>query len=279
MSCLYIIKQNLNNFTDGERKIADYILENKDDVINFSAQELADRVDGSAAGVVRFSKKLGFKGFTNLKVELAKDNEEFNNDFNEIIREDDDIKVMVKKAITANITTLEKTSRLINFDSLSEAIEILKNSKKKYIYGIGASGLVALDFQYKLLRIKKEAIYNLDSHIQLATASIIDKEDVAIGISYSGETREVTLAIDEAKRIGAKTIAITKMGRNNKLSNSADISLYIPNEEKEMRLGAISSRISALTLIDLLYLGIVKSDISSTREHLKETRILIKNLK
>lgn len=279
MSCLYIIKQNLNNFTDGERKIADYILENKDDVINFSAQELADRVDGSAAGVVRFSKKLGFKGFTNLKVELAKDNEEFNNDFNEIIREDDDIKVMVKKAITANITTLEKTSSLINFDSLSEAIEILKNSKKKYIYGIGASGLVALDFQYKLLRIKKEAIYNLDSHIQLATASIIDKEDVAIGISYSGETREVTLAIDEAKRIGAKTIAITKLGRNNKLSKSADISLYIPNEEKEMRLGAISSRISALTLIDLLYLGIVKSDISSTREHLKETRILIKNLK
>lgn len=279
MSCLYIIKQNLNNFTDGERKIADYILENKDDVINFSAQELADRVDGSAAGVVRFSKKLGFKGFTNLKVELAKDNEEFNNDFNEIIKEDDDIKVMVKKAITANITTLEKTSSLINFDSLSEAIEILKNSKKKYIYGIGASGLVALDFQYKLLRIKKEAIYNLDSHIQLATASIIDKEDVAIGISYSGETREVTLAIDEAKRIGAKTIAITKLGRNNKLSKSADISLYIPNEEKEMRLGAISSRISALTLIDLLYLGIVKSDISSTREHLKETRILIKNLK
>ncbi|GAA0068247.1 MurR/RpiR family transcriptional regulator [Clostridium perfringens] len=279
MSCLYIIKQNLNNFTDGERKIADYILENKDDVINFSAQELADRVDGSAAGVVRFSKKLGFKGFTNLKVELAKDNEEFNNDFNEIIKEDDDIKVMVKKAITANITTLEKTSSLINFDSLSEAIEILKNSKKIYIYGIGASGLVALDFQYKLLRIKKEAIYNLDSHIQLATASIIDKEDVAIGISYSGETREVTLAIDEAKRIGAKTIAITKLGRNNKLSKSADISLYIPNEEKEMRLGAISSRISALTLIDLLYLGIVKSDISSTREHLKETRILIKNLK
>ncbi|EOU1683037.1 MurR/RpiR family transcriptional regulator [Clostridium perfringens] len=279
MSCLYIIKQNLNNFTDGERKIADYILENKDDVINFSAQELADRVDGSAAGVVRFSKKLGFKGFTNLKVELAKDNEEFNNDFNEIIREDDDIKVMVKKAITANITTLEKTSSLINFDSLSEAIEILKNSKKIYIYGIGASGLVALDFQYKLLRIKKEAIYNLDSHIQLATASIMDKEDVAIGISYSGETKEVTLAIDEAKRIGAKTIAITKSGNNSKLSKSSDISLYIPNEEKEMRLGAIASRMSALTLVDLLYLGIVKSDISYTKEYLKETRKLIKNLK
>ncbi|MDM0492112.1 MurR/RpiR family transcriptional regulator [Clostridium perfringens] len=279
MSCLYIIKQNLNNFTDGERKIADYILENKDDVINFSAQELADRVDGSAAGVVRFSKKLGFKGFTNLKVELAKDNEEFNNDFNEIIKEDDDIKVMVKKAIAANITTLEKTSSLINFDSLSEAIEILKNSKKIYIYGIGASGLVALDFQYKLLRIKKEAIYNLDSHIQLATASIMDKEDVAIGISYSGETKEVTLAIDEAKRIGAKTIAITKSGNNSKLSKSSDISLYIPNEEKEMRLGAIASRMSALTLVDLLYLGIVKSDIYYTKEYLKETRKLIKNLK
>lgn len=279
MSCLYIIKQSFNNFTESEKKIADYILGNKDEVVNLSAQDLADRVEGSAAGIIRFSKKLGFKGFTNLKVELAKDSKESNFDFTEMIKEDDDTKVMVKKAITANIATMEKTESLINYDSLSEAIEILENAKNIYLYGIGASGLVALDFQYKLLRIKKKVIYNLDAHVQLTTAPIMDEDDVAVGISYSGETKEVTLAINKAKEIGAKTIAITKYGNNSTLSKSADISLNIPNEEKEFRLGAIASRMSALTLTDLLYLGIVKSDIDDSKGYLKETRKLIEKLK
>ncbi|MGG7097441.1 MurR/RpiR family transcriptional regulator [Clostridium sardiniense] len=278
MSCLYIIRQGMNGFTDVEKKIGKYILSNKDEVINISAQELADKVSVSPAGIVRFSKKLGFKGFTALKVELAKENEEEIVDFSEMISEDDDTKTMIKKAIKSNINTLEQTCKLINIDVVNSAIDTIANAKKVYLYGVGASGLIALDFQYKLLRIKKDVIYNHDSHIQLATASHIEKDDVAIGISYSGETKEINIAINEAKNNGAKTIAITKYNSST-LSKNADMCLYIPNEEKELRLGAIASRMSALTLIDILYLGIVKGNISKTKNYITETRKIIEKIK
>lgn len=279
MSCLYIIKQGMNSFTDSEKKIAKYILANKDEVINFSAQELADKVSASPAGVVRFAKKIGFKGFMALKVELAKENGDEVVEFGEIINQNDDTKTMIKKAIKSNINTLEQTYNLLNLDIVEEAINIISKAKRVYIYGVGASGLVALDFQYKLLRIKKAAVYSHDSHIQLSTACHIDKDDVAIGISYSGETKEISVAMSEAKERGAKTIAITRYNNSSTLSKISDISLYIPNEEKPLRLGAIASRMSALTLIDILYLGIAKKNISKTKNYIKETRRVIEKIK
>ena len=278
MNCLYIIREGMKDFTEGEKKIGKYILLNKDEVINLSAQELASKVSASPAGVIRFSKKLGFKGFTALKVELAKENEDEIIDFSEFISEDDDVNIMVKKAIKSNIDILEKTYRLININVVEKAIDVMAKAKKIYLYGVGASGLIALDFQYKLLRIKKDVIYSHDSHIQLSTASHIGKDDVAIGISYSGETKEINIAINQAKENGAKTIAITKYNSST-LSKSADMVMYIPNEERELRLGAITSRISALTLIDILYLGIAKSNIEETKSYITETRNLIKKIK
>lgn len=278
MNCFYIIKEGIKDFTKSEKKIAEYILSNKDEVINLSAQELASKVSVSPAGVIRFSKKLGFKGFTSLKVELAKENRDEIIDFSEFISEDDNTKTMIKKAIQSNINILEKTYKLLNINVVERIIDIIAKAKKIYIYGVGASGLISLDFQYKLLRIKREVIYNLDSHIQLATASHIEKDDVVIGISYSGETNEINIAINQAKKNGAKTIAITKYN-NSTLSKNADMVLYIPNEEKELRLGAITSRISALTLIDILYFGIVKNNIEETKNYITETRNLIEKIK
>lgn len=278
MNCLYIIREGMKDFTEGEKKIGKYILLNKDEVINLSAQELASKVSASPAGVIRFSKKLGFKGFTALKVELAKENEDEIIDFSEFISEDDDVNIMVKKAIKSNIDILEKTYRLININVVEKAIDVMAKAKKIYLYGVGASGLIALDFQYKLLRIKKDVIYSHDSHIQLSTASHIGKYDVAIGISYSGETKEINIAMNQAKENGAKTIAITKYNSST-LSKSADMVMYIPNEERELRLGAITSRISALTLIDILYLGIAKSNIEETKSYITGTRNLIEKIK
>ena len=72
-------------------------------------------VETSAAAVIRFSKKVGYKGFTELKVELAKDNSEPNQYFDEVIKEDDDVKALVDKTLSLNYQTLQKTYNLINY--------------------------------------------------------------------------------------------------------------------------------------------------------------------
>lgn len=278
MSCIYKIKEGMGSFTETEKKLAEYILENKDDVVTLSAQDLSERVNTSAAAVVRFSKKVGYKGFPELKVELAKDSDNEDEDFNAVIKESDNIETMVKKAEAINLKAMSQTYKLINMNDLKEAIDILINCKNIYIFGVGASGVVAQDFQYKLSRIKRVAIYQQDVHTQLTSAVNMDSDDVAIGISYRGETNEVNLALKAAKELGAKTIGITKFN-NNTLAKIVDVPLYIPSEEKEFRIGAITSRISELMITDLLYLGIAKKDFNKTEEYILKTRNFIKALK
>ncbi|MEG0296920.1 MAG: MurR/RpiR family transcriptional regulator [Clostridium sp.] len=278
MSCIYKIKEGMGSFTDTEEKLASYILENKQEVVMLNAQDLADKVKTSAAAVVRFSKKIGYKGFTALKVDLAKESNEVTENFNTIIKENDSIEIMVKKSEAINMNAMSQTYKLINMDVLKATIDSLGNCKNVYLFGVGASGLVALDFQYKLSRIKRIAMYQQDAHIQVAQAAHIGPEDVAIGLSYSGETKEVNVALKKAKELGAKTIAITKFN-NNSLSKIVDYSLHIPSEEEEIRIGAITSRLSSLVITDLLYLGLAKKDFNQVEKYILETRQVVRELK
>ena len=164
---------------------------------------------------------------------------------------------------------------LILFNSI---IEAMVNAKRIYLFGIGASGIVAMDLQQKLLRINKNSLYQMDPHTQISSSVHITNEDVAIGISYSGETKEVNTPLKIARENGAKTIAITRYNKNS-LSKIADYTVYLPNDEKELRVGAITSRIDALTIVDILYLGVAKNDFERTKSDIKKTRDIINSIK
>ncbi|MCE9654913.1 MurR/RpiR family transcriptional regulator [Clostridium celatum] len=278
MSCIFKIKEGFNSFTNTEKKLAEYIIKNKDEVVGLSAQELSSKADISPAAVVRFSKTLGYKGFTALKVDLAKDRDERDDETSVIINEDDSLKDIIRKVKVSNISSIDETIGLMNVDTMKNIIEAMINAKRIYLFGIGASGLVALDLQQKLLRINKSTLYQIDPHTQIASAVHIEKEDVAIGISYSGETKEVNVPLKIAKEKGAKTIAITRYNKNS-LSKISDYAIYLPNYEKEFRVGAITSRIDALTIVDILYLGVARNEFKQTKEYIKSTREAINSIK
>lgn len=278
MSCIFKIKEGFNSFTNTEKKLANYILKNKEEVVNLSAQELSDKADISPAAVVRFSKTLGYKGFTALKVDLAKDRDERENDTSVIISENDSINDIIRKVKVSNTSSIDETIGLLNVDTINNIVEAMVNAKRIYLFGIGASGIVAMDLQQKLLRINKNSLYQMDPHTQISSSVHITNEDVAIGISYSGETKEVNTPLKIAKENGAKTIAITRYNKNS-LSKIADYSVYLPNDEKDLRVGAITSRIDALTIVDILYLGVAKNDFERTKRDIKKTRDIINRIK
>ena len=275
MSCIYRIKNGYTSFTVTEKKIGDYILQNKKNVLLKSSQELAELSDTSAAAWIRFSKKLGYKGLNELKVDLAQEKSKDDELFNVLIEENDSIDVMVKKIQNISITNLDQTYRLINVAQLKTAIKKIADSRRVFLVGVGGSGIVCLDFMHKLLRIDKYVVYYEDPHILLASIAHIKKDDVILAVSYGGETVEVNEAVRKAKEVGATTIAITKYDVRSTLSNLVDLKLYIPIEEQELRFGSIASRNSALILTDLIYYGLAKNDINKTKEDLIKTRQLI----
>lgn len=277
MSCIYKIK-SCANLTKTEKKIADYILDNVNEIIYESIQNIASNTNTSPAALIRLSKKLGYSGFSELKLDLAKDNTEEMPLFSEKICPKDSLKTIVRKSKTSDSSTVEQTYKLLKIDTLENAVNSLKKAKSIYLFGIGASSICCYDLAQKLSRIGYNVIYFNDFHIQLASATYITSDDVALAVSYSGNTKEINTAMEYAKNQGATTIAITQFIKSPLLKFS-DLLLYVPSQEKDLRLGAVSSRNASLILTDLLYLGMISDELDYYKKNLINSRNLVNKLR
>lgn len=280
MNVLDYIRQNYENFTDREKLIADYLLSTKESIINISAKEIGDITNTSAATVIRFSKKIGFNSLNEMKLKLSislNDNEE-NQNFEYLDRdlETRDIIYGIKNSIDV---VMEKTVKLLKEDEFEKAVDLLVNANNIYIYSVGVSGLVGLDFYYKLSRINKRCIAHTDTHLQMTSSILMQPGDVALAISYSGNTKEVIKCVENARKLKIPVISITKASMNNKLENISDITLKVPFVEKSLREGAMSSRISQLAVIDMLFIGMAKNNLKEIEEKLIITREAVQELK
>lgn len=280
MDVIEFIKQNYNSFTEREKKIADYLMESKESIIEMSARDIADKTNTSAPTVVRFAKKIGFNSLNEMKlkisINLEKKDENKSFEYLESNLETKSIIYGIKNSIHS---VIDKTIDLIDEKELDKAIKLLVKANNIYVFSIGSSGLVGLDLYYKLSRINKRCIVHSDTHLQLTSSVLVDKDDVVVAISYSGETREILKCVENAKANGAPIISITKASINNKLEALSDITLKVPYQEKSLREGAISSRMSQLAIIDILFLGIARDNVKEVEEKLIATRKAIEYLK
>ena len=279
MDIVLRIKEEYRKLTKSEKKVADYFIDNYKDAINESTQSIAVATDTSPATVIRFVKTLKFDGLQQLKLAIAADMNSQKPDItDEIIHQKDGLSEIVEKNKRNLINSIERLYALMDLELIEKSVDAIDSAKKVYLFGVGASGIVCYDINYKLSRIGKNVVFNNDIHLQLVNLNFITKEDACVCVSYSGNTKETVLVAEIAKKAGAKTVGICCYGRNE-LSKICDITLRVPHDERELRLGAISSRNTTLTLLDTIYLAIthrhypdVLNDIESTRDLIKKLR-------
>ncbi|NMB18981.1 MAG: MurR/RpiR family transcriptional regulator [Erysipelothrix sp.] len=278
MNSIVNIKENLSSLTEAEYKVATYILENMESVVNQSVQKVAKLSGSSPSAVVRLSKTLGYSGFSDLKVQLAMDMKvPLTDDFSEMIQKDDDFKTIIYKAEHANKATFDKVYRLVNPKNMESIVDDLNDVNTIYIVGLGGSSIAGLDLFHKLTRINRKCVFNQDFHMFLTSLTHITENDAIIIFSYSGNTYETLLAQSHAKERMALTVSITSNNRST-LARNSDHVILIPQEEKELRLGAISSRFAFLAISDLLYFGLAKNELEIVPDKLFKTRTLLKKL-
>lgn len=270
MSCLVKIKESLNWDNENYKSLARYILENHEEVINLSVQELSDLSNTSCASIVRYAKRLGYEGYAELKLELAKDDSDQLELINAVIDESDNPYTLVKKAYINNMSALEKAYRLVNPMVVQDAVKAIDQANTIYVVGLGGSSIAAQDLMQKFNRIGKNIKYYGDYHLLISSLTCMQENDVLVAISYSGSTKEVLYAAKLAKQHGGKIVAITQY-RQNTLSKLSDYVLYVPIEEKHIRVGAISSRIASLAITDLLFLGCYKNNFDKNTQAIKLT--------
>ena len=280
MSVLYKIKSSMSAFTETDRSIAEFVFVNRQVVLESNAKELGDMTKTSAAAWVRFSKKMGYKGLPAFKVALAKETQSYTNedDIETFLNPQDSLMGLLQKTENMLTQNIRETFSLLDYHALEKAIEFIHEAKTVFLLGVGGSSIVCLDFYHKMTRIHQNIMYDRDLHTLMPRIAQLDKNDVVIVISYNGETESINSIAKVAKTMGARIVGVTKYNLKSTLSTLSDIRLFVPVEEKEIRLGSITSRNSLLTITDLLYYGIAKTDFNVTKDLLVRTRQFIKEV-
>ncbi|QHB31691.1 MurR/RpiR family transcriptional regulator [Yersinia canariae] len=279
MSSLLRIRQLYPTLAQNDRKLADFLLTHPEQARHLSSQKLAQQTGVSQSAVVKFAQKLGYKGFPALKQalsEIVATPEQVVTLHNQILSTDS-LKTVGEKLLAEKAAALRATLDINSEQRLTEALEMLRAARRIILTGLGASGLVAKDLAYKLLKIGIMAVSETDMHAQLAAVQALDGRDLLLAISFSGERREINLAAEEAQRCGAKVLALTSFTPNS-LQQRADHCLYTISEEPAIRSAAISSSTAQYALTDLLFMAMIQQDLESAQDHIKHSAALVKKL-
>lgn len=251
------LREQLDQMSPQEKKLVDFLLEQPREAVQMSITELAKLSGSSTSTISRFCRSFHAENFTEFKVKLAMElSEETTTSTYQDIIAGQSLDHIVSAITANNVRSVLDTAKLLDYGQLRGAIDALHHANRIDLYGVATSGVVAKDFYQKLIRIGKAVAVFSDPHMQQTSAASLGPGDVAIGISYSGETPETIEAMISAAEQGATTISITKYDANS-LAAIAEISLFISSAESGMRRGDMASRMAQLHLVDILFVGLV----------------------
>lgn len=254
-SVLDIICASLDSFFESERKIGTYIIQHTAEVVDMTVGELAQVCGVSDASVSRFCKKINMKGFHHLKITLAKEISEKGIEEEEVSNHIsvNDIEQSLKNILANKVTEITQTVSMMDAKQLSEILNKLNMARTVQFFAVGNTIPVAIDGAFKLNQIGIPAVSGTIWETQVGYTYNMTAEDVVIAISNSGESTAVLRALEAAKSAGATTLSIT----NSEKSSAAQLSDYhitTATREKLFLDGYCFSRVSATTVIEILYL-------------------------
>lgn len=269
------VRSMYDSLSGAEKKVADYFLNNVENVFSLPIAELAQEASVSKVTWVRFCKAIGFDGLKDLKKALFAQmhkiaDQNASEPFSDV-REIVSTKMLIEGIKQNSIQAIQDTAAMLDPNALEEAATAIVNAKTVRIFGVGASGLVGEDLHSKLMRINKHSYFSTDPHTQLTYASNMSPQDVAVLISMSGKTKEILEVLALARQCRTPTIALTKYSKTP-LALNADTVLYISAPEISKRSGAMSSRLAQLMVIDALFTATAHMDYDSIAVNLERSR-------
>ncbi|WP_299078220.1 MurR/RpiR family transcriptional regulator [uncultured Paraglaciecola sp.] len=279
MSTFTKIKAVKDSLSASEKKLAKFALESSNAIRELSSQELANVVGVSQSSVVKFSQKLGYKGYPAFKMGIidALNISSVNSNLHGKIGINDSFARMSDKLLSSKVSVLNETQKLNDEKAFVAAVELLKSSKRILICGLGGSALVGKDFSYKLQKLGMLAVEEADTHAQLAFAATLADNDLVFAISESGNTNEIINVVSEAKSNQAKIISLTRFG-STPISEMADVKLYSVADDESARLSSILARTAQEFIIDILFIAITQSS-RQGRQILEKTNAVVSDFR
>ncbi|GAB2644760.1 MurR/RpiR family transcriptional regulator [Gordonia jinhuaensis] len=206
-----------------EQAVAAVLLTNADHVIDMSSQQVADRAGASRATVVRACQSLGFTGYQQLRVLLARDA-----GMTAVAAEPSGQgpAATVRATFDHVAASMQSMTALLDDDDVERTVELLVGASSVVVIGNGLSTAVAADFAARLMSRGIHVMAPADVITQHVTVGVVDHHDVVVVFSGSGASTPSIRAAELATRAGATVIAVTAFS-HSPLATAADITLVV----------------------------------------------------
>lgn len=272
-----LLENKYTGLRKSEKSVGDYVLENPQISLDLSITELARNSNVSEATVNRFCRSLGYSGYSQMKIALSQQLAQGTiRNIPKDIKEDDEVDSVSEKLNYSLKSAIENTYNIINTSEIKLAVNSIQKAERVYFYGIGGSGSVAKIAHHLFLKAGIINYYYDDGYMQVVSAATLHKRDLAIGISHSGNTKDIVEALRIAKEKGADTIAITGI-KDSAIVKEADICLFTYSKEDPIYGDFMEAKVSQIYIIDLLYINMVLKNVPSTKAYLDETARVVWN--
>lgn len=268
-SVIYAIKTAYNALSNKERIIADYILRNPLDSVSPSINTLSSMIGISESTMVRFVRKLGFPGYQQFRICLARetvpvdDSQEFNQGLDS-----------VEAALYSTRSTLDETFNQINHNTVKEAGDLISTCRNLYISGMGGSGIIAEDMYHRFINTGISCHFSIEFHTQLLLASQSTDNDVAVLFCHTGIDVDAIAIAEEFKRQNCPIIVITGQSKAP-INKYAAVSLLISNTQPSPIVEIFSERIASMVLVDALYIEVATKNRSERIDTINRAKRVI----
>lgn len=244
------IQKELLSMSEVERKIGNYILDNPQKAVNLTMRVLAKEAGVSEGSIINFANRLGFDGYTKLKINIAQGLSSHNSLIFDNVGEEDTPKEAMRKMIDNAISSFQATYEINDNHDFRAAVDLITSAKRRIeLYGVASSSMVAQDAAYRLMKIGLPAVAVTDALICPVSAAMLDEDCLAIAISYTGRTQDIVKAMKIAKKQKAKTLCVTSFA-GSPLASTCDLSLIVASKEAEIQGEATAARLTQLLLLD-----------------------------
>lgn len=275
------IKRLYCNLTSAERKVATYVIESPQEVTSLTVHQLAEKCEVASSAVIRFCKSIQLQGFSELKIELARElgskREEQKNALPSVGHESG-TEGVVRKVFSAGMSTLQDTLDKLDFSKVEKMSEILVRAKHIFLFGIGTSSTVVTDAQYRLSQLGLWATACVDVLLMGVTAANLEEGDVVLAISHSGRTKAVVDAVRLAKKKGATVISITSF-TDSLLYQESDVAATVFADEATYPVEAVSARVAHICLVDSLAMLLATHNYDSFADHIKSRNDVLEGIR
>lgn len=243
-----ILENNYSNFTNLEKQIANFFISNKED-IDFSSKNIAGILYISEASLSRFSKKCGFEGYR----EFLYNYKEF------FYKTKNHLDKSIKGVFGIYQELINETYNIFDEEKIERIAKFMSEQSRIFVYGKGSSGICADEMQMRFLRIGLDISAYSDYHMMKMSSVIFNEYSLVIGISISGETKEILNMLKTAKKLGAKTVLITA-NKQAKFNEFVDEILIIAIFNELQKGNFISPQFPILIMLDFIYARVLQCD-------------------